>query len=289
MPSKSDLLRFQDARDAYRLIGDCRDVGSDPTVWHPLMLEGLRRIVGVPDASGGEGRWAGRQDPIQVISIYWASSAPGAHDVYTEYVRAGGGANDPLFRAIQKVPGRLVTRTRRQLLPDAVWYRSESFEYRRMNGADHSLNSVYHVSADGAASVICLLRSIGDRDFGPREQRWFQFFHAELGRLIGRSLVSATEPSPAGLSPRLRQTLACLLEGDSEKQVAARLGLSHATVHEYVTTLYRRFGVCSRAQLLVHAMRRIASERWRSLAHAEAPPSPENSVAWGTDRESKSR
>ena len=49
--------------------------------------------------------------------------------------------------------------------------------------------------------------------------------HAELGRLIGHALVSATEPSRAKLSPRLRQTLACLLEGDSEKQVAPRLSL----------------------------------------------------------------
>jgi DNA-binding NarL/FixJ family response regulator len=40
--------------------------------------------------------------------------------------------------------------------------------------------------------------------------------------------------------------------GDSEKQVAARLGLSQATVHQYVTALYRRFGVRSRAQLIVH-------------------------------------
>jgi hypothetical protein len=39
-------------------------------------------------------------------------------------------------------------------------------------------------------------------------------------------VVSATEPSPDKLSPRLRQTLACLLEGDSEKQVAARLALA---------------------------------------------------------------
>jgi len=46
------------------------------------------------------------------------------------------------------------------------------------------------------------------------------------------------------------------LEGDSEKQVAARLGLSRQTVHQYVTMLYRHFGVFSRAQLLAHILRR---------------------------------
>ena len=38
------------------------------------------------------------------------------------------------------------------------------------------------------------------------------------------------------------------------KQVAARLSLSHATTHQYVTALYRHFGVRSRAQLLVHVL-----------------------------------
>jgi DNA-binding NarL/FixJ family response regulator len=104
--------------------------------------------------------------------------------------------------------------------------------------------------------VIALQRSRGERDFSPREQRLLDFFHGELGRLVRGALVSATEPSPDRLSPRLRQTLGCLLEGDSEKQVAARLGLSHATTHQYVTALYRHFEVQSRAQLLAHIFRR---------------------------------
>jgi len=278
--AKSDLLRWHEVRDAYRLIGDCRDAGSDPALWQPRMLDGLARMIGVPEASGGEGRWLRADDPIQVVSLYWSSAAPCAADVYAGYWRAGGATNDPLFQAIQRIPARLVTRTRRQLLPNAAWYRSETFEYRRLIGVDHSLVSVYRDSADGSASVICLLRSSGDRDFTPRERCRLGFFHAELGRLIGGSLASDAEPGPESLSPRLRQTLACLLEGDSEKHVAARLGLSPATVHEYVTMLYRRFGVRSRAQLLAHALRRMGSRRW---------PQPEPPTASGIDRTSKSR
>jgi len=83
------------------------------------------------------------------------------------------------------------------------------------------------------------------------------------------SLVSALEPSPDKLSPRLRQTLACLTEGDSEKQIAARLGLSQTTTHEYVTALYRHFGVRSRAQLLAHVIKRIGRRGWSGDS---APP-----------------
>jgi DNA-binding NarL/FixJ family response regulator len=49
----------------------------------------------------------------------------------------------------------------------------------------------------------------------------------------------------------------CLLEGDSEKRVAERLGSSPTTIHQYVSALYRRFGVASRAQLLAQVLRRV--------------------------------
>jgi DNA-binding NarL/FixJ family response regulator len=147
-----------------------------------------------------------------------------------------------------------------------LWYRSDAFEFRRLAGVDHAVVSVRRASADGAVTAITLLRRIGGRDFSPREGELLHFLHAELGRLVRRSLVSALEPSPENLPPRLRQTLACLLEGDSEKQVAARLALSPTTVHEYVGELYRRFGVRSRAQLLAHALKRAADSRWRNVA-----------------------
>jgi DNA-binding NarL/FixJ family response regulator len=59
------------------------------------------------------------------------------------------------------------------------------------------------------------------------------------------------------LSPRLQQTLICLLQGQSEKEVAASLQLSRATIHQYITLLYRHFGVRSRAQLLATVLQRL--------------------------------
>lgn len=54
------------------------------------------------------------------------------------------------------------------------------------------------------------------------------------------------------LPRRQQQTLALLLEGKREKEVADELGLSPSTVHEYVRALYRHFGVSSRAELSAH-------------------------------------
>ncbi len=53
-----------------------------------------------------------------------------------------------------------------------------------------------------------------------------------------------------GMSRRQRQVLEFLLAGDGEKQVAAKLGISKNTVHNYVTALYRHFDVSSRSELM---------------------------------------
>lgn len=259
---KSDLLRVQDVRDAYRLIGECRDLGGDPTQWQRRMLDGACRLFGVPAAAGGEGRWIGSHRGIEVVSALEAGLDARGRELYMAYLRELGPGGDPVFQALCHVPGRLVTRTRRQLVSDSAWYRSAAWEYQRPIGIDEQLVSVYQVSDDGAVSAISLHRGARTGGFSAREQRLLSFLHEELGRLIGRALVSATEPSPDRLSPRLRQTLACLLEGDSEKQVAARLSLSRATTHQYVTALYRHFGVQSRAQLLAHAFKRSGRGPW---------------------------
>jgi len=79
-------------------------------------------------------------------------------------------------------------------------------------------------------------------------------------------VVGASEPGPDASSPRLQQTLACLLDGDSEKQLAARLGLSRATIPQYVTALYRYFGVTSRAHRLALTIKRICRDGWSRLS-----------------------
>jgi DNA-binding NarL/FixJ family response regulator len=69
-------------------------------------------------------------------------------------------------------------------------------------------------------------------------------------------LATARDPSVSRLSPRLRQVLGALLEGDSEKQVGRRLGLRPDTIREYVQAVYRHFGVHTRAELMAYFLRR---------------------------------
>ncbi|MDB5295354.1 MAG: Transcriptional regulator, LuxR family protein [Phycisphaerales bacterium] len=106
--------------------------------------------------------------------------------------------------------------------------------------------------------LATLLRWLGDRHFLPGPSA------APAAPPLPPPVASSVQSPPSGqppsasppgdplvpLSPRARQKLDRLLCGDSEKQVARHLGLSRHTVHVYEKTLYRKFDVRSRGELL---------------------------------------
>ena len=264
--SKSFLLRVEDIRAAYRLLGDCRDLASVPELWQQRMFDGLLALCGADRATGGEAAWVGPERQLKILSANFSGFEQGSLEhlvAYTDYVRVNGPVLDPFLTALRDLPGPLNTRARRQVVSKRDWYRSELFnEFFRPADCNHQLCSSFDTSANGAISCIGLHRRVRGRDFSEREQRLFHFFHAELGPLIGRVLVSVTDPRPDELPPRLRQTLHFLLQGDSEKQVAGRLRVSLSTAHEYITALYRRFRVHSRAELMAYAIKRLHQPAW---------------------------
>jgi DNA-binding CsgD family transcriptional regulator len=83
---------------------------------------------------------------------------------------------------------------------------------------------------------------------------------AEFCQLLGAEYSRPPGRSVPGLSPRHGQTLERLLAGDSEKQIATRLGVSRNTIHVYVTALYRHFNVSSRGELLARFVRQPAGQ-----------------------------
>ena len=260
----SPTLRSEDVRVVDQLVGECRELGSEPSRWHRHMARWIARLFGILLVSTGEGL-ASPQGAIEVVSAYAVSEDSAAERIHGAYHRAGGISGDPCFHALASLvgPDRQITRSRRELVADDVWYRSPSFEEFRYPAAiDQAALSILTLPG-GAVSAISLHRALGERDLTEREFRLFELIHSEIGRSIGGPLVGQTEPGPERLSRRLRQTLSCLLEGDGEKQVAARLDLSPTTVHQYVTALYRHFGVHSRAQLLAHAAKRLSREPWQ--------------------------
>ena len=104
--------------------------------------------------------------------------------------------------------------------------------------------------------MLSMIRAVGDPPFRVWAGRVAGRALAELAPHLGRSLLLTTQPNTSGLTDRARQVLDALLDGDGEKQAAARLGITRSTVHGHAKRLYRHFGVCSRAELLAYFLRR---------------------------------
>lgn len=70
------------------------------------------------------------------------------------------------------------------------------------------------------------------------------------------------------LSEREMEVLECVVRGLSNKEIAARLGISHQTVKNHVTSILRKFSVEDRTQAVVYALQ----HGWVQLKHSEMKP-----------------
>ena len=256
---QSKRVRFSDLRRAYRLIHECRDLGHDREAWGTHLAGCLPALVGDQVAMVSEIRFGQPGGtPHQTFLFDHGWLCPRDREYWFErYIVQGGFAQASTFQKIATLPGPMVTRTRAQLMDDAPWYRST--EYQDMNravGTDDFLASIRWERDPPSMFGVMNVRPLGEKKHGERERRLIHLFMDELSRHLGKTLALEAGGIAAAFPPRLRLTLECLLEGDSEKQVAARLRLSRHTVHDYVTELYRRLGVRSRAELMARCLRR---------------------------------
>lgn len=189
---------------------------------------------------------------VRAVDVGWSGEKE--REVFDTYLReAQLQSLDPsLPRMAQELArSKRMTRTRDQLVGDRAWYRSEHVnEFRRVARVDSFIYTAELVSPRGESLAVTLHRPWGERPFSERERRIVEVFHEEAG-----AFLRPPPPGPSDLAPRLRATLDALAAGLSEKQAAARLGISAHTVHEYTKDLYRRFGVSSRAELLARHLR----------------------------------
>jgi DNA-binding CsgD family transcriptional regulator len=256
--SKSQRLRLADVRAVFRLIGECRELGDDATQWRQHMVTGLCRLTDAQLLFGGEARIEpdGLMSALHFADHGWPNAATRCY--YLAWLKDPRVLDNPPLRRFCLLPGNRLTRTRQQLIDDRDFYASAFFnEMMRPFDMGHGLLSRHTPPGRDWRHIIVMNRLLGDRPFGRRERRLIHLFQLEIAPMQGLALATSEQPGTVALSPRLRQTLEALLDGDSEKEAAIRMGLSVHTVHEYVTALYRQFSVSSRAELFARFLRRI--------------------------------
>jgi len=261
---KSARLRVQDIRRIAAIVGECRELGDDAAVWRPHWFAGLAGLVGAGIVMGGELTGVRAGKPCYTAMADWGwqhgfnrlgwerATAEMATDPCLSRILSFG---DYLQRMLQD-DGASLSRT--DYLTDGYWYRSWEYEHLpQAAGVDHAL-FCFH-SLPGTRDEfhgLFLCRETGARDFSGRDKALVREAQWTLRPLVGGPLARSCEPSPSALPPRVRQVLQCLLEGDSDKQIAGRLGLSRFTVNGHTKVLFRHFGVAGRLELLARWVRR---------------------------------
>jgi DNA-binding CsgD family transcriptional regulator len=247
-------------RDVYqlmRLSNELHELAPNPIARHEHMLSTLCAMTGARVAVSAMIDFAApSQKPALMFVTYVGLCGHASLEAANRYLRTLDPPDPvwrPLLKILQAKGQRPTTLLRHQILDNGQWYRSTHYDaVRRPAEIDHALYSVCPLPQQNRMTALILNRSRNERQpFSMRDRRLVRMLHATIPWLFRPPQAPAEQRLTAGeLSPRERQTLRHLLSGDSEKQIAAKIGLSPHTVHIYVKALYRSYNVSTRGELL---------------------------------------
>jgi DNA-binding CsgD family transcriptional regulator len=250
--SLASPLKLRSVRDMFRLVGEIRELGADPSKWRPHMVRRLSEMFNAEIVVSSEIHFRRPRDPqaraggtYHVHDIGWGCDRDGnTWQINTErdekpeaYWLTVLGKTDDAKDDEKSADESLVA-----IEPARAVYGGTSF-----------VLSQFPLPHLGAVDQLGLHRAWGNQPFTRAEHKLIRLFHTELGRLWKKDALRKAQDPTSDLPPRLAQTLAELQAGASEKQVSIALGISRHTVHNYVKALHRRLGVSSRGELLAKA------------------------------------
>jgi DNA-binding CsgD family transcriptional regulator len=263
--SGPETLRMAELRRIDRLVGECGELGADFAAWQRHLVAGLLGLTGGAVGLGSE--LAGfRRGELRFRGMTeWGW--PSASDRAAYYAGHAEIVRDPdaslSFTAYQRrslADDGLCT-TGVELFGTRGWWATWDYDHvLRPAGVGDVLwciRSIPGPTGDGSYGVV-LHRPRTGKPFGTRDRALVWAAIERLAPMVGGPLAGSAEPSPGDLPPRVRRVLRCLLEGDTDKQIAARMRLSVHTVNQYTKEVYRHFGTRGRTELMALWIRR----RW---------------------------
>lgn len=131
------------------------------------------------------------------------------------------------------------------------WFEEEFYKtFHGSRGFHDQCFVIFPLHAD-YESLFSFQRVGEKKDFTAEEEaiatyalRGIKWFHRQLA--LSHGLLIAEAP----LSPTLHRVTQLLLTERSEKLIAEEIGKSVPTTHKYITEIFRKFGVNSRAGLM---------------------------------------
>ena len=254
--------RSTDLRALFHLVGECRDLGDDGAGWWGHYVRRLAALAGA-DVVHGEEAFGTLTDYRNLGGVAGWGWDGGFDRTYWLQTAAEIARHGPAF--IPTYRPYIALRARddgacvggAEVISERDYQRSAFYPLQRGAGLGQILYCVRGLPGrPGETCTLTMCRAVGATDFSARTKAVVREAQAAVAPLIGGPLARFIEPSPAALPPRVRQVLRCFLEGDSDKQVMARLGLTRHTVNGYAKLIHRHFGVASRGELLARWVRR---------------------------------
>jgi len=251
-----------DVRAALALLNELHGI-ADLEARKTHLLRRLCEMLGAKVAMVSFVRDAGpgwQFQPVSCCDSGWQDESERAAVMSFRERDLGGveSMRDPMD-VMLSLAGPVKTFRRDDLHEHGRWYQTGNVnEIRRGARIDDCIYSLHRLPTPGWTVGLGIHRAWGDRvGFTARERALVHLIHEQLTWMWQQDAEASTRASTNGaaaagedLPPRLRQTLQLLLAGNSEKEAATTLGLSRATLHKYVTALYRHFHVSSRPELL---------------------------------------
>jgi len=235
---------------------------ADAAAWQTHLLAGACRLTGTTVGIYSELRACDNGKRVEVcdsMELGWRDPAARAHYLrmkhdHPDFARFLPRCTNLVANARA---GQSVALLRPEMRSDREWNHSVIFnEYWRPASIDEFILALGVNHQTGSRILMSMNQDVSDQAPTQRAKQIMAMLVGEIAPLVGTTLATRSQRGVHHLSPRLRQTLEGLLAGEAEKQIALRLGISRATLHEYVGQLYRRFGVDGRAELMSYFVHR---------------------------------
>ena len=248
--SHSEVLRFSEVREVFRLVGDVRDLCHDQPAQETRIVDGLCELIGAPlgwastfgafrpgAATRVEQFTPGtvRDETVLKCLEDWQKISDFADDPMVDLGRPSTEASD------------VVCRSQRLTLRDWQGYAIYGGVIDPAGVAD-TMAMWFRYPGGDRIRGYALFRMKGDRVFSPKQVGMARLFVEELGFLYVQGKLEPPDVLDE-LPARLRRLVPLLLTGLGQKQIAAKTGLSYHTVRSYVKELYDILEVSSREEL----------------------------------------
>ncbi|BBO36060.1 helix-turn-helix transcriptional regulator [Lacipirellula parvula] len=204
-------------------------IGADAWSWASIAVDHENPGVWAASCQIGDG-WQSEAEQAQVQALFAPERGPGV----------SGAA---VYSALQAgTPATFLLRELRRAKAEATLQDEDELQL---------LLSFFPIDED-AATRVAFYRRQQRADFALREKQIVALLFGQVEWLHRHGVHPRAQQQAIKLSPREQQVLTLMLNGDTRKKIAAKLGIREYTVAGYQKKLHRSFGVTSRAELQAH-------------------------------------